>query len=188
VGRGARPPKAHSLLLKTSGQPAAPPTESAPSPTGSADGPALAAVEAPPSPAPPPAMPVTPDLATLQAVKEQLRQEHPDWYPDFRDSFGNQLTEKLLTPDLAQLSAAELGLSASVVSADPDRLRRELRALAFAQSYLMAQAGDAEGLQQVSEDLVYFWNLWRLPHKFHYAERRIMRAGPGGHGHWSGSR
>jgi hypothetical protein len=45
-------------------------------------------------------MPVTPDLATLQAVKEQLRREHPDWYPDFRDSFGNQLTEQLLPPEL----------------------------------------------------------------------------------------
>ena len=101
MGRGARPPKAHSLPLKTSGQPVAPPTESAPSPTGSAGGPA-AAVEAP-TPAPPPPAPVTPDLATLQAVKEQLRQEHPDWYPDFRDSFGNQLTEKLLPPDILPL-------------------------------------------------------------------------------------
>jgi hypothetical protein len=63
-----------------------------------------------------------------------------------RDSFGNQLTEKLLPPDLAQLSASELGVPAGVVSVDPDRLRRELRALAFAQSYLMAQAGDVEGL------------------------------------------
>jgi hypothetical protein len=98
------------------------------------------------------------DLATLQAVKEELRQQHPEWYPDFRDSFGNQLTEKLLPSELAQLSAAELGLPAGVVSADPDRLRRELRALAFARSYLMAQAGDAEGLSQVSDDLAHFWN------------------------------
>jgi len=98
------------------------------------------------------------DLASLQAVKEQLRQQHPDWYPDFRDSFGNQFTEKLLPSELAQLSAAELGLPASLVSADPDRLRRELRALAFARSYLMAQAGDVDGLNRASEDLAYFWN------------------------------
>jgi hypothetical protein len=161
VGRGARPPKAHSLALKTTQQ-----AESAPSPAGSAptasafpNGPALAVVEAEPTPPPPPPpTPVTPDLATLQAVKEELRQQHPDWYPDFRDTFGNQLTEKLLPPDLAQLSAAELGLPANVVSADPDRLRRELRALAFARSYLKAQAGDVDGLRQASEDLAHFWN------------------------------
>jgi hypothetical protein len=84
VGRGARPPKAHSLPLKTSAQPAPPPTVSPQNRTGGADGPALTVVEAPPpppAPAPLPPMPVTPDLATLQAVKEQLRQEHPDWYP-----------------------------------------------------------------------------------------------------------
>jgi len=101
---------------------------------------------------------VASDLTSLQVVKEQLRQQHPDWYPDFRDSFGNQLTEKLLPPELAQLSAAELGLPASLVSADPDRLRRELRALAFARSYLMAQAGDVDGLNQANEELTYFWN------------------------------
>jgi hypothetical protein len=163
VGRGARPPKAHSLPLKTSAQPAPTPTVSAPSPTANAGSPALAVVEAepvpptpPPTPAPP--QPVASDLATLQAVKEELRQQHPEWYPDFRDSFGNQLTEKLLPSELAQLSAAELGLPAGVVSADPDRLRRELRALAFARSYLMAQAGDAEGLSQVSDELAHFWN------------------------------
>jgi hypothetical protein len=162
VGRGARPPKAHSLTLKTSQQaePAAAPAGSPPTASGSPSGPALAVVEAAPipPPAPPPPPPASSDLATLQAVKNELRQQHPDWYPDFRDSFGNQLTEKLLPPDLAQLSAAELGLPANVVSADPDRLRRELRALAFAQSYLMAQAGDADGLRQVSEDLAHFWN------------------------------
>ena len=165
MGRGARPPKAHSLTLKTSQQAelAAAPAGSPPTASGSPGGPDLAVVEvapipAPAPPAPPPPPLATTDLATLQAVKEELRQQHPEWYPDFRDSFGNQLTEKLLPPDLAQFSAAELGLPANLVSADPDRLRREQRALAFARSYLMAQAGDVEGLRQVSEDLAHFWN------------------------------
>jgi hypothetical protein len=63
--------------------------------------------------------PVPAYLATLKASKEELRQQHPDRYPDFRDTFGNQLTEKLLPTELAKLSAAELGLPPGLVQSDP---------------------------------------------------------------------
>jgi hypothetical protein len=116
---------------------------------------------------------VQPSLAELKAVKEQIRNDHPSWYPEYRDTLGHQFNEQLV-PQLFELSATELGLPAST---HPDRVRREIRALAFARSYLMAQAGNVEGLKAISPDLLYFWDLWRRPHKFHYAEGRIMLAG-----------
>jgi hypothetical protein len=94
------------------------------------------------------------DLQQLQAVKEWIRQEHPKWYPDYRDTFGHSLTAKV-APQLAGLDAAELGLPPT---ADADRVQRERRALAFAKTYLMASAGDVKGLQTASQDLAYWWN------------------------------
>jgi hypothetical protein len=94
------------------------------------------------------------DLEQLQAVKEWLRQEQPKWYPDFRDTFGHTLTQKI-APELAGLGSAELGLPPNT---DSDRLQREKRALAFARAYLMASAGDVDGLRKVSDDLAYWWN------------------------------
>lgn len=85
-------------------------------PVDVAGSPVAAVLEATPPPAAPAIAPApTPvpfDLGTLQVVKEELRQQHPDWYPDFRDAFGNQLTEQLLPAELAKLSAVELGASA----------------------------------------------------------------------------
>lgn len=97
---------------------------------------------------------VEPTLAELQALKEEIRKEHPDWYPEYRDTLGHQFNEQLV-PQLAGLSASELGLPSST---DADRVRRELRALAFARSYLMAQGGDIEGLKAISPELLYFWD------------------------------
>jgi hypothetical protein len=101
-----------------------------------------------------PTAPVEPSLADLQALKEEIRKQHPTWYPEYRDSLGHQFNEQLV-PEFAGRTAAELGLPAN---ADADRVRREVRALAFARSYLMAKAGDADGLKSISPDLLYFWD------------------------------
>src|SRR5215469_14423173 len=129
MGKGSRPAKAKTLALVPGA------------------GAAEVAVEEPP-------VVVEPDLAELQAIKEEIQKEHPDWYPSYRDSLGHQFNEQLV-PDLAGLSATELGLPAN---ADADRVRREVRALAFARSYLMTKAGDADGLKAISPDLLYFWD------------------------------
>ncbi len=166
MGKGSRPAKAKTMVLVpgTGGgsekaqdvaavavaEPEQPTPPAAPAPISADAGGA-------PSPSaelePPPEV-VEPSLAELQAVKEQIRKEHPSWYPEYRDTLGHQFNEQLV-PQLVGLSAAELGLPANT---DPDRLRRELRALAFARSYLMAQAGDVAGLRAISRDLLFFWD------------------------------
>jgi hypothetical protein len=164
MGRGARPAKAKSLTLVPGNDPGEPagdiPEEEAGQLTqasSTADQtPAEQQGEAPPPDheETPRAEARVPDLAELQAVKERIRLEHPDWYPEFRDTFGEQFND-LLVPHLAGLTPQELGLPPGT---DPDRQRRELRALAFARSCVMAEAGDAEGLRAISEDLLYYWD------------------------------
>ncbi len=172
MGKGSRPAKAKNLVL-VPGVTEDVVEEAAPSPhvavvvttsmpPASEVGPALAGAPTPEAPVADitgaaegaAAQPVEPDLAELRELKEQIRKEHPDWYPEFRDTFGHQFNEQLV-PQLTNLSMAELGLPEST---DTDRVRREVRALAFARSYLMAKAGDAEGLKAVSRDLLYFWD------------------------------
>ena len=161
MGKGSRPAKAKTLVLvpgaAEDGQ-GSPPADLAEQ--GGSGAAAVAQTEpgAPPTlagtpPEPEPVV-VEPTLEELLEVKERIRKEHPDWYPAFRDTFGHQFDEQLV-PGLVGLSVAELGLPPGT---DPDRRRREVRALAFARSYLMAQAGDAEGLRAVSRDLLYFWD------------------------------
>ncbi len=172
MGKGSRPAKAKNLALvpgvtedvveKTAPSPNVAVVGTTPMPPASEVGPALAGAPTPEAPVADgtgpaegaSAQPVEPNLAELRALKEQIRKEHPDWYPEFRDTFGHQFNEQLV-PALVNLSKAELGLPEST---DADRVRREVRALAFARSYLMAKAGDAEGLKAISRDLLYFWD------------------------------
>jgi hypothetical protein len=144
MGKGSRPAKAKTLALVPG---AAVSVEEAP-PTESVSAAAVPAVQEPPPVA------VEPDLDELQAVKKQMLKEHPEWYPEYRDTLGHQFNEQLV-PQLAGLTAEELGLPAGT---DADRVRREVRALAFARSYLMAEHGDADGLKAISPDLLYFWD------------------------------
>ncbi len=172
MGKGSRPAKAKNLVL-VPGVTEDVVEKTAPSPhvavvgttsmlPASEAGPALAGAPTPEEPVADvaaaaddtPVQMAEPGLAELQELQEQIRKEHPDWYPEFRDTFGHQFNEQLV-PQLANLSKAELGLSEST---DADRVRREVRALAFARSYLMAKAGDAEGLEAISRDLLYFWD------------------------------
>src|SRR5437899_1227680 len=37
---------------------------------------------------------VEPSLAELQALKEQIRKEHPSWYAEYRDTLGHQFNEQ----------------------------------------------------------------------------------------------
>jgi hypothetical protein len=172
MGKGSRPAKAKHLVLvpgtggvgddaqATVAIPVAAPEQFAGA-GGAAPAPGQQEVApvSPPPAEPSPALEPRPEvreptLTELQALKEQIRHEHPDWYPEFRDTLGHQFNEQLV-PQLAGLSAAELGLPEGT---DPDRRRREVRALAFARSYLMAQGGDVEGLKAISPDLLYFWD------------------------------
>ncbi len=129
------PPPSVVMEIATS---MAPTSETEPVPTESAP-PAESEAAAVPTAdeAPPPV--VEPDLAELQELKERIRKE----YPEFRDTFGHQFNEPLV-PQLTNLSQAELGLPEGT---EADRVRREVRALAFARSYVIAKAGDAEGLK-----------------------------------------
>jgi hypothetical protein len=164
MGKGSRPDKAKTIVLVPGGgtggdvvpdvalaavvEPEAPPPMPGPDETT-----ATAVSASPAEPEPQPAVP-EPTLAELQALKEQIRKDHPSWYPEFRDTLGHQFNEQLV-PQLVGLSVRELGLPPNT---DPDRVRREIRALAFARSYLMAKAGDADSLRAISRDLLYFWD------------------------------
>ena len=106
-----------------------------------------AAITAPAAPAP------AFDLAWLQHIEEWLRQNHPYWYWDYLDTFGDSLTQKI-APELLKLTPEQLGLP----QATPDRIQRERRALAFAQSYMLAEARDVKRLSAISGDLAYWWN------------------------------
>ncbi len=168
MGKGSRPAKAKNLVLvpgvteddvEKAAQPSAVPGSTATMSPASTAEPAGAEAPAPQADVAAaaddtPIQVAEPDLAELQELKEQIRKEHPDWYPEFRDAFGHQFNEQLV-PGLVNLSKAKLGLPEST---DADRVRREVRALAFARSYLMAKAGDAEGLKAISRDLLYFWD------------------------------
>jgi hypothetical protein len=107
---------------------------------------------APPPESEPPAQTPEPTLAELQELKEKIRQEHPAWYPEFRVTFGHSLRAKI-DLELAKLTREQLGLPPAT---DPDRVRREQRALAFAKTPLWAQAGKVERLRAVSGDLAYW--------------------------------
>jgi hypothetical protein len=165
MGKGSRPAKAKTMVLVPGTQGGSEeaqdmaavavaepeqPTPAAPAPVSAGAG----GTPSPPTGPEPPPEDVEPSLTELQAVKEEIRKEHPSWYPEFRDTLGHQFSEQLV-PQLVGLSATELGLPANT---DPDRLRREIRALAFARSYLMAQAGDVASLRAISRDLLYFWD------------------------------
>lgn len=165
MGKGSRPAKAKTLVLvpaivdeasppiavMTSSTELFAPPVSDPAPAMPQESPSAAAM---PVAEPEPVVVPEPDLAELQALKEQIRQEHPSWYPEYRDTLGHQFNEQLV-PQFAGLSGAELGLPEGT---DPDRRRREIRALAFARSYQLALAGDVEGLRAISPELLYFWD------------------------------
>lgn len=99
-------------------------------------------------PAAKPVLAINASLANLNAVKEELRTSQTAWYPDFRTTFGHTMTLKIV-PELE---------NAGIVVPPNSTKERELRALAFAKSYLMAKANDVAGLKAIDEKLLYWWD------------------------------
>lgn len=100
------------------------------------------------APAMKPVLAIKTDLATLQRVRDELKTSNTAWYPDFRGQFGHSITMKIV-PELANVT---IDIPASSTR------ERELRALAYAKSYMMARAGDVAGLKAIDERLLYFWD------------------------------
>src|SRR5690348_2515476 len=107
MGKGSRPAKAKNLVLVPGGptaldepppalvlvdEPPAPDPAHGVATSATAEAPAPTPVAAE-EPAPAPTV-TEPTLAELLELKERIRKEHPEWYPEFRDTFGHQFNEQ----------------------------------------------------------------------------------------------